>query len=412
MRVSARVAAAAAVLALAGAAVTACSGKEARSGNDGGGSAGWNAGTDTVQIGLIAPMTGPFAVLGVSQQNSMRIVVDQLNKAGGIGGAKVEIVTRDVGLDPAKAVQAATELAGDQRVGLIVGPSITSFYNATKATYEQNKKVNCQPAVAGGSFADLTYGFRSQDRLTDDVERVLQYLKSKDITTIGEIYEDDDTGKQVNQLLTDLGPNYGVRVVGYEKSRSDDQTHLPYVQKLADAGAIWISSNTSGAKTMAAAAQANYDGVLVGGSGVQNIAFIEAAGEAAAATVFAAPNYQFPIRDRSTWKPGYKTHIEAIESRFGINTGPKSGATSPKGTAIAADCVFAYAKAADTARSIDPDKVADALEGMSIPDTQTPSGCAIKPGTTHEFYAIDCIRVYQWQHDAQGWFTTDVTPQD
>jgi branched-chain amino acid transport system substrate-binding protein len=385
-----------------------CSSKEDRGQNNG--QASWSAGTNEIQIGLVAPMTGAFAVLGVSQQNSMQVVVDQINAAGGIGGAKLTIVTRDVGLDPAKAVAAATELAGDQRIKLIIGPSITSFYNATKAIYEQNKMVNCQPAVAAGTFNDLTYGFRSQDRLTDDVEKVLQYLKGQNITTIGEIYEGDDTGKAVNSLLTSVGPKYGISVVGYEQTRADDQTHLPYVQHLAAAGAIWISSNASGAKTMAAGAEAKYKGVLVGGSGIQNISFLEAAGDAAGGTVFAAPNYQFPIRDRSTWKAGYKAHIEAIESRFGVNTGPKTGATSPKGTAIAADCIYAYAKAADAVQSLDSAKVAQAIANLDLADKDTPSGCGIKPGAAHEFYSLTCIRVYKWQKDGQGWFTTDVTP--
>jgi ABC-type branched-subunit amino acid transport system substrate-binding protein len=386
-----------------------CSGKEERSGNQASGSGGWNAGTPTVEIGLVAPMTGPFAVLGVSQQNSLNVMAEQINAAGGIGGANVKIVTRDVGLDPTKAVQAATELAGDQQVKLVIGPSITSFYNAAKATYEQNQKVNCQPGVAGGDFSDLKYGFRSQDRLQLVVERILVYLQSKHITTIGEVYEGDDTGKQVNALLKEMGPKYGVTLVGYQQSRSDDQTHLPYVQKLSSAGAIYISSNASGALTMAAAAQAGYKGVLVGGSGLQNISFLEAAGDAAAGTVFAAPNYQYPIRDRSTWKPGYRKHIEAIEAKYGVNTGPKTGAKSPKGTAIAADCVYAYWKAADAAKSLDPTKVAAALENITIPDTETPSGCIIRPGKSHEFYPLECERAYEWQKDANGWFTTDVT---
>jgi branched-chain amino acid transport system substrate-binding protein len=126
--------------------------------------------------------------------------------------------------------------------------------------------------------------------------------------------------------------------------------------------------------------------------------------------VFAAPNYQFPIRDRNTWKAGYRAHIEAIESKFGVNTGPQTGAKSPKGTAIAADCVYAYAKAADAAKSLDSTAVAQAIANLSLADNQTPSGCAIKPGSSHEFYALPCIHIYKWQKDSQGWFTEDVTP--
>ena len=235
MRRSLKLVAAAAVVAVV---ATGCTSKEDRAGSDNPTGATWSAGVSEIQIGLVAPMTGAFAVLGISQQNSMQVVVDQINAAGGIGGARLSIVTRDVGLDPAKAVAAATELSGDQRVKLIIGPSITAFYNATKALYESAKVVNCQPAVAAGTFDDLTYGFRSQDRLDDDVDRMLQYLKSQNITTIGEIYEGDDTGKRVNTLLTSLGPNYGISFAGYEQNNADDTTHLAYVQNLASAGAI------------------------------------------------------------------------------------------------------------------------------------------------------------------------------
>jgi len=97
-----------------------CSSKEDRGQNNG--QASWSAGTNEIQIGLVAPMTGAFAVLGVSQQNSMQVVVDQINAAGGIGGAKLTIVTRDVGLDPAKAVAHVLnmpQVPADQRLNLL-----------------------------------------------------------------------------------------------------------------------------------------------------------------------------------------------------------------------------------------------------------------------------------------------------
>ena len=34
-------------------------------------------------------MTGVFAVLGISQRNSMQVIADQINAAGGVGGAKI-----------------------------------------------------------------------------------------------------------------------------------------------------------------------------------------------------------------------------------------------------------------------------------------------------------------------------------
>ncbi len=266
--------------------IAGCSGKAdtpapgAAGGSTGGSTGGssWSAGQPTVKVGLISAMTGPFAVLGISQQNGMQVAVDRINAAGGVGGAKLEIVTRDMQLDPGKAVGFANELAGDPSVSFVVGPSITAFYNAAKGTFESNKKLNCQPAVAGGTFADTTYGFRMENSATQDVTRNLEYLQSKGLTKVGLVYEGDDTGKDYAKLMTDLGPKYGVTLVGFEQSRADDASHVAYVQSLMDKGAqaIWISNSGSGAKTMAAAEQAKFDGLMIGGSGAQNISFLEA----------------------------------------------------------------------------------------------------------------------------------------
>lgn len=389
--------------------VAGCAGK---SGQSGGAGDGENfAGADKISFGLIAPMTGPFAVLGISQQNSLNVAIDQINADGGIGGAQVVLETRDSGLDPGKAVQQANEFAGNQKMKMVVGPSLTSFYNAAKGAFEQNKMVNCQPAVAAGSFADLTYGFRSQDPNDLNVNKMLEYLKKDSkVKKIGLIYEDDDTGAFFDKQLKAKAAKSGLEYLGWQKTRDDDTSHVRYLQALSDADAIWMSTSPSAAKTMAAKKSANYDGLLVGGSGLFNISFVEAAGEAIVGTLFSSSNYEWLIRDRATWEPGYRKHIEAIEKKYGTNVGPKSGATSPKATALAADCAYAYALAAQDANSLDGDKVANSIESLEISSKDTPSGNGIHPGKNHEFYGIDDIHLYQWKHDDKGWFAAELTP--
>lgn len=361
-----------------------------------------------IQVALIAPMSGAFAVLGISQRNSMNVEINQINAAGGLDGSKLKLVVRDSGLDPGKAVKQANEMAGNDNVKLIVGPSLTSFYDAAKGTYEKQKKVNCQPAVSTGSFADLTYGFRSQDPAVLDAQKVIAWLKSEHVKSLGLIYENDDTGKNTDKLLKKYLPAAGIKYLGFQKTSDSDQSNTSYVEKLKNAGAIMVSSSVGGAKTMAAAAQLGYKGKIVGaGSGMQNIDFIEAAGKAADGAVFPAARYQWPERiPRSQWAPGYRKHIEAVVAKYGKNVGPKSGATSPKGTAIAADCVYAFAKAVKKAGTTDAGKVASAIEGLNLPADQTPSGDAIKPGPSHEFYHQ--VFLYQWHKGAKSWYTTEI----
>ncbi|WP_182909580.1 ABC transporter substrate-binding protein [Microbispora sp. H13382] len=398
--------------ALLGAALllTACASKEerARDAQTSSGS-GWSVGRPVVKVGLIGPMTGPFAVAGISLENSLKVEIDRLNADGGVGGAKLELVVRDSGLDPAKAVQAANEFAGDDGIGLVVGPALSAFYNAAKGSFESGRKVNCQPMVATGDFSSLKYGFRAQDPVSLDVAKMIAHLKAEGVTSIGVIYEGDDAGKGTADEVKVQAEAAGLTWKGFEATRPDDQSHRAYVDKLKDAGAIWISNSASGAKTMAAASEAGYRGLIVGGSGARNISFVEAAGDAADGALFSATYYPYPSRDaRDTWKPGYRQHVEEIEKRFGRNVGPKTGAESPKAAEIAADCVLAYVKAADQARSLEPDAVTAALDKIEISDQETPSGNSVSPDK-HEFYGMDDIHVYQWKKDDKGWTTVEVT---
>lgn len=50
---------------------------------------------DTIKIGGLAPLTGPYAVYGFSVKNGADLYIDQLNAAGGINGTPVELIWED-----------------------------------------------------------------------------------------------------------------------------------------------------------------------------------------------------------------------------------------------------------------------------------------------------------------------------
>ena len=370
----------------------------------------WDSKASAIKIGLVAPMTGVFAVLGISQRNSLQVVADQINAAGGIGGAKIELVVRDDGLNPVAAANHAKELAGDSSINMVVGPSISSFYQGAATYYEAAKKLNCAPAVAALDFTDYKYGFRSQDFYKDTLTGLMTILEKKKIKKFGMIYEAGQTGIDFDAYYTAQASKYGLTYLGWEKITGTATSHNAELQKFIDKGAeaVSISNNAYGAYSAKAAKELKYKGILMGGSGAQNIAFHETGGDDFAGTLMAAVNYQWPLRDKSLQQPGYKAHVEAVVKANGFATGVKSGATSPNGTAIAADCLYAYAVAANKVRSLDTTKVRDAMEKLDIPAKMTPSGARIHPGPEHNFYQADGISVYEWRKDAKGWYTIEV----
>ena len=50
---------------------------------------------DTIKIGCILPLTGPYAALGDDQQKGAELAAEMYNNEGGVLGKKVEILVRD-----------------------------------------------------------------------------------------------------------------------------------------------------------------------------------------------------------------------------------------------------------------------------------------------------------------------------
>ena len=51
----------------------------------------------TIKVGAILAETGGASFLGVPEANTLRMMVDQINAAGGVNGDKIELILKDDG---------------------------------------------------------------------------------------------------------------------------------------------------------------------------------------------------------------------------------------------------------------------------------------------------------------------------
>ena len=78
---------------------------------------------EPIRIGAIFSVTGPASFLGEPERNTAKMLEEDLNKAGGLLGRKVEIIVYDDESDATKAVTAVDRLIKRDRVVAVVGPS-------------------------------------------------------------------------------------------------------------------------------------------------------------------------------------------------------------------------------------------------------------------------------------------------
>ncbi|OYT35308.1 hypothetical protein DRP04_04070 [Archaeoglobales archaeon] len=76
---------------------------------------------EKIKIGHIAIFSGPFSTYGELQKRGSLLAVEEINKAGGIMGSKVEIIYRDSAAKPAEAVKQVRSLVESEGCDFIIG---------------------------------------------------------------------------------------------------------------------------------------------------------------------------------------------------------------------------------------------------------------------------------------------------
>ena len=80
---------------------------------------------EPIKIGAFFALSGPAANIGTPTKLVAQMVVDKINKEGGINGRPIELIMGDTESDPAKAAIIAKKFIFKDKVAAIIGPTST-----------------------------------------------------------------------------------------------------------------------------------------------------------------------------------------------------------------------------------------------------------------------------------------------
>src|SRR5437764_8416773 len=86
-----------------------------------------------IKLGVVSDLTGPMSFMGIADANVARMVVDEINVAGGLLGRHIELHIEDGETTDEAAERAAGKLVGDLQVDVIFGGILSSTRQAIKA---------------------------------------------------------------------------------------------------------------------------------------------------------------------------------------------------------------------------------------------------------------------------------------
>ena len=91
------------------------------------------------KIGAVFSVSGRASFLGDPEKKTAQMVVDQINKSGGLNGQKVELIIYDDEGDATKTNLYSKKLITQDKVSAVIGPSLSGTSLAVVPLFEKYK---------------------------------------------------------------------------------------------------------------------------------------------------------------------------------------------------------------------------------------------------------------------------------
>ena len=192
-----------------------------------------------LRIGEIDSLSGVLAAQGTAVHEGVLYAVSEVNRAGGVHGHPVKLITRDDGGRPDEAVTAALDLATRDRVIALVGGYVDSVVGPVAQVAERERV----PYVASSSLDErLTqrgnrYFFRIS-RLPPFVDATtavpLDLLPTKEVAIL---FSSTPGATQLARLQKERLDARGVRVSAFESFQTGTPDFIPLLARVRSSGA-------------------------------------------------------------------------------------------------------------------------------------------------------------------------------
>ena len=316
----------------------------------------------TIKVGAIFAVTGGAANLGGPEAKTAEMLVEKINKDGGINGKKLVLILKDSGSKPENAVSLAKQLIDEENVLAIIGPSTSGETMAIKNICQEGKTILISCAAAEDIVNPVaSYVFKVPQKDSDAARRIYQVMMAKGIKKIGVITSNDGYGVAGGKQMANLAELVGVTIAiseAYDKQETDLTGILTKVKgQNVEAVVNWsiVPAQSLVAKNMK---QIGLDVPLFQSSGFGNIKYVQAGGEATNGTIFPCGRLlvadQLPDNNPQKkvlmeYKKDYETRFKEDASTFGGHT---------------YDALLILVNAIQKANSTDREKVREAIEDL------------------------------------------------
>ncbi len=323
---------------------------------------------DNIKIGVSGPFTGGSSSMGVSMRDGVRMAVDEINKAGGVIGRKLEVVERDDEAKNERGVQIAQELINKEKVTAAVGYINTGVALASQRFF-QEAKIPVMNNVATGSlvthqFDDQPENYIFRNAAHDSIQApmiVEEAITRRGYKKVAILADSTNYGQLGRADLETALQLKGVKAVAVEKFNIKDVDMTAQLLKAKEAGAEAVLTYAIGPELAQIAngmTKLGWKVPMIGSWTLSMANFIDNAGPGGEGARMPQTFIQEPTTPkRQSFIINYLKTFNPKNARI----------DSPVSAAQGYDSIYLLAAAIKQANSTDGQKIKAALEDLKAP---------------------------------------------
>lgn len=238
-----------------------------------------------INVAFIGNLTGDYAMYGVPVHNSVEMYFDQLNKAGGVNGKTVNLISYDDKADGTEAVN-AFNLAMEQNISAVFGSVLTgSTIALADATYDANvPQITASATNPGVTLLDPDKGveggvrenvFRACFLDPFQGEKMAEYAAAAGATKVALFYEmGSDYSEAIVSGFESKAEEFGLTVVDKEAFATGDKDFKAQMTNIAAADPDMVMMPIyygEAGLAITALRAAGCDAAVVGGDGFGSV---------------------------------------------------------------------------------------------------------------------------------------------
>jgi branched-chain amino acid transport system substrate-binding protein len=296
---------------------------------------------DKIKIGAILAVTGPASNLGAPEARTLEMLVEDINAKGGIAGKKIELIVKDSGGSPEKAVSFAKQLIEEDKVFAIIGPSTSGETMAIKNIAEEGKTILLSCAAAEVIVNPLAkYVFKTAPKDSYAAQKIFEQMKKMKIAKIGVLSSNTGFGKAGKEQLEKLAPENGIEIAiseVYDKSATDLTAEVTKLKAKNVQAIVNWSIEPAQSIVIKNARQIGLTIPVFQSHGFANIQYAKTAGAAAEGVIFPASRIIVAdvLSDKHPQKQVVMAYKKAYEAKFNEDVSTFGGHTYDAMTILA-----------------------------------------------------------------------------